>query len=240
MDRTAQESVDEFLDKYKQLELATRNAYGLEIGDSPIYKLKSQHAFAKYADAIDYCREVRNFLQHTPKVHGSYAVVPSPEMTEFLDQLLDRMRNRPRTWDIAVRREHIVSCSPDDTVRDVVETMRARGFSYVPILKDGRVVGVFDKDSVFSWVAEHGDHELPSATIGQIAEYTKLEGRRSEVFTFHARDEYMDEAEETFDRYKKEGKRVSVAFITEHGTVEERILGLFTAWDLIASSSEGE
>jgi len=228
--------VEEFLDKYKQLEKAVRAVYRLDIGESPIRELKSLHRFGRNTEAIEYCREVRNFLQHTPKMAGAYAVIPSEQMVSFLDDLIAHVVERPRAFDIAVKAPDVISCAPTDTAHSVVTNMCDKGCSYVPVLVDGRVRGVFDKDSVFTWLAEGNGRELPLDThISDLDAYTTLDGRRSEVFPFFAKDRYVDDVEDVFDEYSAKNQRVAVAFVTEHGEREERILGLLTAWDSVSA-----
>lgn len=228
--------VDEFLDTYKRLEEAVRTAYGIEAGDSPVFQLARMKRFERLAGAIDCCREVRNFLQHTPKVAGGYAAEPSAELVEFMNGLIERVLDRPCALDIATRAADVVSCVPSDTVRSLIEKMHAEAHSSVPVLVDGRVVGVFDKDAVFTCIAERADSTLPlDAMVADLARFTALEGRRSESFAFCAKNEPLEEVEAAFDERSRAGRRVAVAFVTEHGKPEERILGLFTAWDIIAA-----
>lgn len=231
--------VDEFLDKYKRLEEVVRTAYHLESSKNPIYELKSRSKSSREASALDYCREVRNFLQHTPKVDGAYAVVPSDEMVAFIDKLIGRIVKRPKAIDVMVHSDRIVSCAPTDTVRDVITKMKESGHSTIPVLDDGHVVGMFDRDTVFLFATENPGKALPEdALVSEMSAYTSLDNRKSEVFTFHAKDVYVDEIEQAFEAHSALGRRVSMAFITEHGKRDERIIGLLTAWDVIAVKGE--
>lgn len=230
--------VDEFLDKYKQLEENVRAAYHLESSKNPIYELKERLS-SREAQAIDYCREVRNFLQHNPKIDGAYALVPSEEMIAFLDRTIARVVGRPRVMEVAVRTEKIVGCAPSDQVRDVIAKMAESGHSTIPVLEDGKVVGMFDRDTVFLFVTANPGKALPEdALVSNMGAYTSLDNRKSEVFTFHAKASYVDEVEDAFEAHSALGHRVAMAFVTEHGKREERILGLLTAWDIIAAKDE--
>lgn len=233
MDSEQESVVERFLDAYKRLEVAIRSEFAVDEGESAVYKLRGMRGFSRYAEQLDCCREVRNLIQHTPRFEGAYPIAPDERMVTFLNKMTGRVRKRPRVIDIAVRGSKIVSCTPADGVSEVVASMYEQGRSHVPILESGHVVGVFDKDSVFTYLAERGMAEQPTAVrMAQLGKYVALDGRRSEAFTFHARDQFVAEAEELFDKQRAEGKDVALAFVTEHGKPEERILGLFTAWDI--------
>ena len=56
-----------FIEKYKELEYEIAKRYNLPKSTSPIPFIEKKNEYAKFAKELDYCREVRNFLQHESK-----------------------------------------------------------------------------------------------------------------------------------------------------------------------------
>jgi CBS domain-containing protein len=52
-----------------------------------------------------------------------------------------------------VMSRHVVTCSPDDTVEDVATTLHDRGLRRLPVVEDGRVVGIVARGDVLRALA---------------------------------------------------------------------------------------
>lgn len=227
---------EEFLERYKRLEEAARTVFTVDDGhDSAIGRLMDTRKYREFRTDLDYCREVRNLLQHRPKIAGGFAVNVSNEMLDFLDDLTSRLLERQRALAVATKPDRLLSCRYSDRLSVIVARMLEHGFSYVPVMEGKQVVGVLDHDSVFHCLADHGRIDLDEGgTIGEMEEYLSLDNRRSEMFTFRPRTVYLDELEEEFEARFREGKRIAITFITESGKRTESVLGMLTAWDILA------
>ena len=93
-----------YIEKYKTLEKVVRDTYGLNYADSISYFLARQDGFSKYKEDIRYCQDVRNWLQHNKKVNGQFAITPNDAMLQFIDALIVKVQNRPRSIDAAVKK----------------------------------------------------------------------------------------------------------------------------------------
>ncbi len=67
---------------------------------------------------------------------------------------------------IAGRDQHIVSCTPDHTVREAARLLSERRIGALPVLEDGRaleggkVVGIFSERDLLHCIAVHGEAAL--------------------------------------------------------------------------------
>ncbi len=229
---------DIFLDKYRELEVAVRYAYKLGKYESAVSFLKKQKHFEKYSADIDYISDIRNLLSHNRKIAGEYAVVPSQQVIDFMDGLIGYISGRKRCRDIAIKVSDIFKRNLGGKVNDTVRIMNARNFTHVPVMENGKVTGVFSRNSMFSYVAENSACALiskPELTLGDIREYLKLDGREKEEYIFVKSSLYVDELEEIFDEMDKKGRRVGLVFLTKNGTRNEPLLGMLTPWDVINS-----
>lgn len=241
----SESTADRFLDRYKRLEELCRDAFGLEAGESALVRLKNSKQFRSYAEDIDYCREVRNFLQHNPKLGGQYPVEPSEQMVAFVDELIERMEQRKRCIQIAVKGSDMYTCCMADTVESNLSTMSERGFTHMPVLENGRVVGVLDLHTVSKAIAEHGSARFGAGlTVGDIYAFARLQEHdgayehpalTGEVYGFFSINAYVDELEGEFERWFKQGRRLGMAFLTQNGKQTEKLLGLVTAWDVLGN-----
>lgn len=232
-------NTDIFLDKYKQLEEVVKNTYNLngkDNQDSVARYLERQNRFKAFKDEIEYCREVRNLLAHKKKINNDFAVVPSARMIEFIDNLIEKVRSRTKCLSIAIDLPHVFWQDLNGNVKDAMKMMQQKLYTHVPILENGVVVGVFDENSVFNYLA---DEEIvcvdDNLTFEDIKSVLSLADREMEEFVFIGRNCYVDELEEKIEQAFHRGKRIGLAFITENGKATQRIQGIITPWDIISA-----
>ena len=68
---------------------------------------------------------------------------------------------------IAGREQHIIQCSPQETVRDAAERLADNRIGAMPVLEGGRVIGIFSERDLLYCIAEHGDGAL-DLLIGEV------------------------------------------------------------------------
>ena len=227
-------NADVYIEKFKLLERAVRDTYHLKQGDSISRFLCSKEKYAKLADDIRYCQEVRNWLQHESKVNDEFAIIPSDEMIDFIDSLIEKVNSPLRCEDIAIKFERLFWRNMQAGVRDTIQTMHQRGFSHVPILRGGAVVGVFDENSVFNYLADNCSLSLEgNLKLHNIQKYLELEGRKTERFLFVKPTTYVDDLQEKIHQETKSGNRVVMAFMTATGKQNSQLKGIVTPWDIL-------
>ena len=226
-----------YIETFKQLEETVRSVYQLRETDSISWYLRGKKEFQQDAEEIKYCQEVRNLLQHRRKLEGDYPVQPSNEMIRFLKELIERVRKRPKCLDICISFSGLYWKDEKGLVRKALEDMRSRGFTQVPILEKRRVVGVFDRTSLFDYLADRkGEGLREDLTFGEMREYLALDKRRTEIFTFHPKNLYVDELQDVFEEQYRKGRRISSAFLTENGKQSEPLIGMITPWDILGKT----
>ncbi len=226
-----------FIEKYKELEAIVRMVYNIKETDSISYYLRNKEQFKKFTDEIAYCQRVRNFMQHERKLNDKFTVVPSDDMIEFVDALISKIQNKPKCMDACVRFKDIYWCSYSSKVGLAIRAMKRSLYSYVPILENGRVVGVFDENSLFNYVADHGLVDISdSLTFADIKEYLSLDNREMESFIFVKSSLYVEEIEDLFEQSFGKKKKIAVAFVTNNGRPDEPLQGIITPWDILANN----
>ena len=227
-------NTDIYIEKYKELEKAVRNAYGLNKQDSISYYLTNQPRFSRYKDDIQYCQEVRNWLQHNVKVNNSFAIVPNEAMINFIDVLIKKIKTRLRCCDIAIPVESVYYESIYGNVRKAMQTMQNKTFTHVPIMRNGCVIGVFDENSIFNYLTDDEIVEVDNdLSFMDIEKYIGINDREMEVFTFIKHTAFLEDLEKIFEKYFRKGQRVGMAFLTADGKATSKLMGIITPWDMI-------
>jgi len=224
-----------FLEKYKQLEETVRSTYNLRNEDSISYYLSGQSKYKQYADDIRYCQEVRNLLSHKKKINNSFAIEPNEKMIQFIENLINSIKNRPKCSDIQIKFKDVYWRSISDNVKATMSVMRDKLFTHVPILdEDGFVIGVFDENSVFTYIA---DEEIVSIDetlkFADIKKYLSIIGREMESFVYIKASAYVEELESIIEEAFNKGHRIGLAFVTVNGSPKDKLQGIITPWDII-------
>ena len=224
-----------FIEKYKELESVVRKTYGLPEQDSISYFLKKQDKFNRYYDDISFCQEVRNFMQHKKKINGRFAIEPNDAMLAFIEQLITRVASRPQCIDICIKFNDIEWRSPSDSVKAAIIIMRQKVYTHIPIIENGVLVGVFDENSLFNYVAENEIIDVDDTlSFNDILQYLSVKDREMEEFLFVKSTMYVEDLEKEIQKYFYKNKRVGIAFLTVNGRENEPIQGMITPWDIIS------
>lgn len=231
--------VDTFIEAYKRLEESVRRVYRLTKEQSVIGELKRQPRFEPYKAEIQSCADLRNFLQHNARLDGCYAAEPSDKSIAFVQELTAMVNNRKRCRDICVLKKDLVWRRPDDPVKPAMEQMQVLGHSSIPILSDGRVVGIFDERSFFRYVSRCTGEIFPrerELVFRDLAFCTSLSAKHMQVYAFASMNAYADEVIDLFEQKLEDGKRVRLVLLTASGRPDDRLRGILTPWDLIAAN----
>lgn len=230
---------DKFLQLYKQLEFDGRRLFfpNTKEGDNIIGRLLSIPYLKRFKEDLDYCRVVRNFLTHNPKVDGVYPIIPSQEMVRLLEHCVNIVNNPPKAIEFAVPASKILTADFDCPVLEIIEMMNRFVYTHVPVLKDGKLIGVFSDNTVYSYICREKELTIDDDTkISMFEKYIHLDEHINEYFEFVPKNTMFYEIEELFKyNYQcKRNKLLSVIYITENGKRDEKILGMLTPWDVLS------
>lgn len=224
---------DKFIELYKKLEDTVRDVYGLKMEDSISYYLTKHTKYSRNRNEIRYCQNVRNLLQHNEKIDRSFPVEPSNDMIAFIEYLIKDVASRQTCNDISIKLKDIYFRSMEDTITDSMKLMRDNSFTYVPILKDGVVQGIFDENAIFNYLADSEIITVDGAIFEDLKQYLSLYNRELVQFDFVSPDTYVDDLYKLFKHKLNTGTRLGMIFITPSGKATERITGIITPWDIL-------
>ena len=123
----------------------------------------------------------------------------------------------------------------NDNLLSTMQEMRKNGYTHVPILQGDSVIGVFSENSIFQSLADNGITLIETDTnITAFQGYLPLKAHESEQFSFMGWNALLSEAEDRFEEHFRKNERLGMIFLTQNGKQTEKLMGILTAWDLLA------
>lgn len=205
-------NADKYIQAYKELETTVRTMFQLTQEMSISYFLRNERSTAFLRTEIQYCQDVRNLLQHRERISGNqYPIMPTDEMVAYIQNTIERLKNRPRCSKIAIPQSCIFSARMSDSVRETMNTMRKHRYTHAPVIEANRVVGVLSENSIFNYLVDEGIVDIDdNLTIQDLGKYLSLDRDDVEVFSFQPASLFVDELEEVFEKEFRKGKRMAI------------------------------
>lgn len=228
--------VDEFLDLYKQLEQSLKTNYYSDSGryESVVARFENSNASGDLKDEIGSIRDIRNLLQHNPKINGQYIVIPSDAVMDTLRKIVNTIEHPKLAIDYGVKEHQIFKANLDSRLMQVIKVMQERGFSHVPIVEKGKLYGVLSAYSVFEFVAQQGMAILTETTkVKAMQDYLPVGKHKNEYYLFMPRKAKFTDADKAFEKRDSRGRRLVAIFITENGKQDESLLAMLTPWSVV-------
>ncbi len=220
-----------FIEKYKELEYVITKRYNLSKTISPIAYIEKRNEYDRFDKELEYCREVRNFLQHEGKINNEFAVIASNEMIKKLDEIIEFVKNPIRIKDVFIPLSKVYYKSLDNYVYPSMLSMDYKKYSHIPILKDKKLIGVFSKTSIFKYLLEEDINRLnEDLSFRDIEKYISL---NEEYYLYEKLQTPVEEVKEEVIKNFKQGKRIAIIFVTKDGTINSDLLGLLTPYDIL-------
>ncbi len=228
--------VEEFLDLYKKLEQLLKDYYGNDHGryESVVARYEHSRAIGKKRDEISAAREIRNLLQHNPKINGSYVAAPTDEIINALKEVIREIEHPKLAIDFGVGGSQVYKTTLSSSLMKVIRVMKERGFSHIPVIENNKIYGVISPYTVFEFLTEQGVQILTEETkVLDMKAYLPIDKQKNEYYIFLPKTATFTDADEAFDKRDSKKRRLSVIFITEHGQPNEPMLAMLTPWSVV-------
>ena len=231
-----------FLKMYRILEGALEKRYaGRRQSSSVVMEYLKDEDSEPYRRELNICREIRNLLSHNADEEGEALVEPSEAVLTSLQNILDFVSAPRYAIDFGTPREKILWVHSNEIAIDVMHRMSKNGFSHVPVMEKGKIVGVFSVGGLFALLERQGLDALDNATrIGQIRESFDLDRHGAERYLFMPADATIFQVRAAFESRSERNCRLSAVFITEKGSPEDPLLAMLTPWDVLKDSTNME
>lgn len=230
--------VEEFIRIYNDLDREMKKSLKLDKHMPHVKALdiisKKNDLIARNLDALKQYARLRNCLVHdTVSGVDDPIAVPLLEVVEKYRSILNRFINPLTVYDICTHRSKMLAASPNSLSIDVMEAMENLLISRVPILENEKVIGLFNGNALIYYLASTKQCLISTSTMmHELKEFTNLDCHRKEEFDFVHKTLNVYDAEKYFNKRNKNNHKLVALFITSDGTIQGRLLGLLTEWDL--------
>ncbi len=226
---------DDFLEQYRMLEEELTEKYGFDDKyGSPVVRFISDKESKPFRERLNLCREIRNFLSHHSEIDGEPLVEPSEGIVQFLKEVNDYLLRPPLALSFATQFSDILKAGPKNKAVTVMKKMQKSGFSHAPVIDGGKFTGVFSIGTFFGYALKNGLTSLnDDMLIEDFMEFLPPDKHENERFLFMPRTVTLFDVKNEFEKRSQRSKRLAVIFITDSGSVDGRILGMLTPWDVV-------
>ncbi len=234
-------NTEKFLELYRQLEKAGRENYfpKLPEGSPVINRLTAIPVLREFKEDIEYCRVVRNFLVHTPRVRDISPVIPSDDMVSVLERCVQRIKSPVKALSYAVRRENMYTVGLTDRISEVSTYMNESGFTHAPVFDGDRLVGVFSDNAIYSYICDKKSINITETTLlNEIRDYLDINNHTNEYFAFAPAGANIYEISNLFSIDVRSMKKLAVVFFTSNGRHDGHILGMMTPYSILRDAPE--
>ena len=220
----------QFLERYREIEEWALNNLNVtemkELEQMPKYKsLRSNLAF---------CRVLRNVLSHYDwSKAGNDMVIVTDQAVRQVNNLYYSL-NPVTLMRLAIRAGQIFAPAPTDSVLAAVKVMQRNDYSYIPIVDNHRIIGVFSTKTLMRIVAENVSSIFSeSLTFKDIMDFIRLVDEPNAHYGFIDSNTTVEDVSLKFQRSKTRRVRLDVLFITDNGQSDGILQGMITPGDIL-------
>ena len=220
----------QFLERYREIEEWALNNLNVtemkELEQMPQYKsLRSNLAF---------CRVLRNLLSHYDwSKAGNDLVIVTDQALRQVNNLYYSL-NPQTLMRVAIRAGQIFAPAPTDSVLTAVKVMQRNDYSYIPIVENHQIVGVFSTKTIMRLVAEKSSSAFSdSLTFKDITDYIRLVDEPNAHYGFINPNTTVEDVSLKFQRSKTRRVRLDMLFITDNGRSDGQLQGMVTPVEIL-------
>ena len=229
-----------FFNLYNAFDNVLRKHYNIEDSNQSVIvkrinelKNSSSALKRKRGERLDIIRNLRNSLAHIEKFNNDDNFIIKANLIKALKNEIEDIKKPLLAIDICRPIDKVIYANINDLLIPLIEKMVNEGYSHIPILSNGILVGVFSENSVFNSLYKTGNNSLNNSTkVSEYLPFIDIDKHSSRYFLFVSKNIKVDNLYELFNN-KKQNKKLAMIFITENGKVDENVLGIITSYDLI-------
>ena len=202
-----------------------------------ITEMKDLEQMPKYKSIrsnLAFCRMLRNLLSHYDwSKAGNDMIIVTDQAIRQVNNLYYSL-NPVTLMRVAIRAGQIFAPSPEDSVLAAVKVMQRNDYSYIPVVENHRIVGVFSTKTLMRLVAENnGVNISETLKFKEIADLIQLKDESNAHYGFINPNMTVEDISLKFQRSKTRRMRLDMLFITDNGRSDGLLQGMVTPVDLL-------
>lgn len=201
---------------------------------------RKNHTVHHYYDELRLFASLRNTIIHDSTSKYNPIAIPHEEVVKRYESIFHQIKDPPTALDICVKSKNLAFARLDHRVKDCIVKMHDKDFSYMPVIDNNQVVGVFSGDCIFTYMRKnHTTIVNDKFLIRDLGDSIHIDNHIDERFEFIGKNTSLGEIINKFSNTMIGSKRLAVIFVTHNGNNNEKILGMISAWNVIDEVSEG-
>lgn len=220
----------QFLERYRETEEWVIN--NLKVAE--MKDLEQMPQYKGIRSNLAFCRMLRNLLSHYDwsKADNDMIIVTDQAVRQI--NKIYYSINPLTLMRTAVRAGEIFAPAPSDSVLAAIKVMQRNDYSYIPIVENRQVVGVFSTKTIMRLVAEQNAVNFSEKlTFKDIIDFITITDETKTHYGFINSNTTVEDVSEMFQRSKKRRVRLDVLFITDNGQSDGMLQGMVTPVDLL-------
>lgn len=221
---------DRFLERYREIEEWVLNNLNI----SEMKDLEQMPQYKSIRSNLAFCRMLRNLLSHYDwSKAGNDMIIVTDQAVRQVNNLYYSL-NPVTLMRVAIRVGQIFAPSPSDSVLAAVKVMQRNDYSYIPIVENHRIVGVFSTKTIMQLVADNSTTNFSETLkFNEIVDIIQLKEEAEAHYGFIDPNTNLEDVNAKFQRSKTRKKRLDVLFITDNGKASGTLQGMVTPVDLL-------
>ena len=220
----------QFLERYREIEEWALN----NLNVTEMKELEQMSQYKSLRSNLAFCRMLRNLLSHYDwSKAGNDMVIVTDQAVRQVNNLYYSL-NPVTLMRLAIRAGQIFAPSLSDSVLAAVKVMQRNDYSYIPIVDNHRIIGVFSTKTLMRLVAENVSSIFSeSLTFKDIMDFIRLVDEPNAHYGFIDPNTTVEDVSLKFQRSKTRRVRLDVLFITDNGRSDGILQGMITPGDIL-------
>jgi CBS domain-containing protein len=174
--------------------------------------------------------KLRNAIVHEKVDHDYYIAEPHLDIVERIEKIAGYFQKPETALSIATKEVHHFKES--DRLADVLSCIRETSYSRFPVYNEkGEYLWLLTATYILNWLTDRLADQVIDLNNAKISDITIK--KENQLVAFISKTSSIFKAEEIFETFHKEGKKLEAIIITLNGSENERPLGIVTSYDLI-------
>ena len=220
----------QFLERYREIEEWALN----NLNVTEMKELEQMPQYKSLGSNLAFCRMLRNMLSHYDwSKAGNDMVIVTDQAVRQVNNLYYSL-NPVTLMRLAIRAGQIFAPALSDSVLAAVKVMQRNDYSYIPIVDNHRIIGVFSTKTLMRLVAENVTSIFSeSLTFKEIMNFIRLVDEPNAHYGFIDPNTTVEDVSLKFQRSKTRRVRLDVLFITDNGRSDGILQGMITPGDIL-------
>lgn len=224
-------SAELFLDFFAHIENHLKKVLGVHnherFNELVIKVAENNHLVRNYKEQLLSLGNLRNAIVHETRKDFKVIADPREDMLELIQEIYIKITKPKFVLDFF--NVNVYSTTPNSDLAIVLEQMVTNDFSQAPILEDGKIIGLLNKESIANWMGRNVADGEPDFLLSDTKVKTLISsGLPKGNYKIIPRTINLVEARDLF--LEKLGSIVplEVLLITQNGKPNESLLGIIT------------